>query len=82
MSRGDQGIYSSPAKSKMPSSHVSAEVELVVGSKSLEFRGKVFLLERVRRQEESLEFKKCGKIKFILSHVLYCFKASVLLLQP
>ena len=41
MSRGDQGIYSSPAKSKMPSSHISAEVERVVGSKSLEFRGKV-----------------------------------------
>ena len=61
MSRGDQGIYSSPAKSKMPSSHVSAEVELVVGSKSLEFRGKVFLLERVRRQEESLEFKNVGR---------------------
>lgn len=57
MSRGDQGIYSSPAKSKMPSSHISAEVEQVVGSKSLEFRGKVFLLERVRRQQESLEWE-------------------------
>ena len=66
----------------MPSSHVSAEVEQMVGSKSLEFRGKVFLLERIRRQEESLEFEKCGKIKFILSHVLSCFKASVLLLPP
>ena len=77
-----KGYSSSPAKSKMPSSHVSAEVEQVVGSKSLEFRGKVFLLERIRRQEESLEFEKCGKIKFILSHVLSCFKASVLLLPP
>ena len=57
MSRGDQGIYSSPAKSKMSSSHISAEVERVVGSKSLEFRGKVFLLETVRRQEESLEWE-------------------------
>ena len=39
MSGGDQGLYSSHVKSMIPGSHTSAEVEWVVGSKSLEFRG-------------------------------------------
>lgn len=55
------------------------EVERLRGvvSKSLEFRGEIFILERVGRWLEGVMLEKCRKIKLVLEQVCWCLGAFV-----
>lgn len=64
-------------KSKCPPPQMEVERLRGVVSKSLEFRGEIFILERVGRWLEGVMLEKCRKIKLVLEQVCWCLGAFV-----